>query len=226
LVCGLILTVSRTAHAHDPYEITSTAYLRSNRLDVEIEMEFRTALSLAGVENPWSLKDPPEDLFQSKLPLLQEAAGNFFKIAAGGEPLAVRATNVVLGVENHVRFTLEFPADARRPLRFAADGLKPFEGQGPYGTSLTVLDMVNKKVLSQAVLYPATPGTEVGPQTIATTLPTNALIRVAPARLVPTNTASAAPPEKESAWSRGVVFLLAGLAFLAVVAVWCRRKPA
>src|SRR5207247_8874190 len=97
----------------------------------------------------------------------------------------------------HVRFTLEFPTDTRRPLRFSADGLKPLDGQGPYGTTLTVLDMVNKKVLSQSVLFPSTPLAEVSSQLEpGAPAPVQLPVRMAEEHLAPiSTTAKPSPPQ-------------------------------
>jgi hypothetical protein len=80
-------------------------------------------------------------------------------------------------------------------LRFEATGLKPFEGQGPYGTTLTVLDIVNKKVIGQAVLFPSS---EVGDFGSAANGDTTGLIRIAADQLKPT-ASTIAPSPAESA---------------------------
>src|SRR5262249_1405594 len=149
--------------AHDPYEITSTASVFTNGIDVRVEMEFRTALRLGGVElRP---TEAVEDSFRANRDGLLRSAGGFFRVFAGGNLLAPQGTHVVLGVENHVQFELRYPASHFRPLRFVAEGLKQFEGQGPYGTTLTVLDMVNKTVIGQTVLSPAVATSEFGATT-------------------------------------------------------------
>jgi len=212
--------------AHDLYEITSTASIFTNSIEVQVEMEFRTALRLAGVE---TAQPPSEELFRANQSRLLATAGNFFQVFAGGNLLTLRSTNVTLGVENHVQFRLEFPASRFRPLRFTADGLKPFEGQGPYGTTLTVLDMVNKKVLGQTVLYPASATGEFDSTTNANLAAASPPIRVTPAQVQITNSvtagvASVAEPEKGRftfGW-----FALVGAIIAVAFLIWrIRRVP-
>jgi hypothetical protein len=148
--------------AHDPYEITSTASVRADRMDVEVEMEFRAAMILAGVTSPPRADQTPSDLFAASRPRLSELAGVFYEVTAGGRTLVARQTNVTLAAENHVRFQLNYPPTEHRPLRFRAAGLQGFSESGPYGAVLTVLDMVNKKVLAQSVLFAATSVAEAG----------------------------------------------------------------
>jgi hypothetical protein len=208
--------------AHDPYEITSTASVFTNGIEVQIEMEFRTALRLAGVEfKPSQVADESFNANRSKL---FAVAGGFFQVFAGGNLLAAGDTNVMLGVENHVQFQIHYPPSRFRPLRFVAEGLKPFEGQGPYGTTLTVLDMVNKTVLGQSVLYPDSVKVEIGSTTNATVVSWQEPIHVTAERVVRTNfqdtiVVSAAPAVNHS--TRLKVALVIG-AVIMMVALICR----
>ncbi len=178
------------ASAHDPYEITSTVRIESNRTAVEVEMEFSAAMALIGA-SPSREASQEAALFQSHLPELRHAAGGFLEIGGAGGPLAATRTNVTLGVENHVRFELEYPAPGRG-LKVAATGLKPLAERGAFGVGLTVLDMVNMKVLGQATLFVHSPVAEFAPAG----LPAMAVATVAP----PTNsgTSSAVPPAPSS----------------------------
>ena len=162
LIC-LAALFATPAWAHDPYEITSVAYLYSNRIELFMEMEFPTGLTLAG-------QKPVRDVavltqFEAALPRLRELAGGFFEFTAGHNVVLPLATNVELGVEDHIRFRMEFTPTQYRPLRFVAHGLGSDSSENPYGTSLTVLDMVNQKVLGQTTLFAATPTAEFPPRT-------------------------------------------------------------
>jgi hypothetical protein len=208
------------AWAHDPFEITSTIRLESNRTVVEIEMEFRAAMRLAGVPRAVEAADSAVQ-FQSKLPELQRQAAQFFELGNAGGKLMVTGTNVTLGVEDHVKFNLEFPA-TRDGLRVNAAGLKMLGEEGPFGTSVTVLDMVNLKVLGQSVLFASSPVAEFAPSApsapmpttvnLATNLPTTA---VAATTVAPTK--PAAPP------GRGRLFILIGIG-LVILNIWRWRK--
>jgi len=160
---GILLgsMISRPALAHDPYEIVSTAYLHSNRLDLEVQMEFNTAMLVAGVNRREHPDVSEGDLFGRVKPQLEAVAAKFFEVLAGGGELPLRQAGVSLGVENHVQFELTYAQPDKQPLRFKAIGLRALEGLGPYGTALTVLDMVNQKVLGQPVLFPDSPEIEV-----------------------------------------------------------------
>lgn len=156
---GLLLF---SAWAHDPYEITSVAYIYSNRIELDMEMEFPTGMQLAG-------QKPVRDVaalsqFEVALPQLRELAGAFYTFTAGNNVVLPLATNVELGVEDHIKFQVEFAPSPYRPLKFVAHGLGNASSENPYGSSLTVLDMVNQKVLGQTTLFAATPTAEFPPK--------------------------------------------------------------
>ena len=208
------------AWAHDPFEITSTIRLESNRTVVEIEMEFRAAMRLAGVPPAGEAADSAVQ-FQSKLPELQRQAAQFFELGNAGGKLMVTGTNVTLGVEDHVKFNLEFPA-TRGGLHVNAAGLKTLGEEGPFGTTVTVLDVVTLKVLGQAVLFASSPVAEFAPLakvaakpatvSAATNLPAATVVATAVAPAKP-----AAPP------GRGRLFILIGIG-LAILNIWRWRK--
>jgi len=154
----LLIFVQWRSFAHDPYEISSTIRIESNRTTVEVEMEFNTAMTLIGVPRSRERVDQGA-LFQSKLAELRQQAARFFEVASGSEALTATGTNVTLGVENHVKFDLEFPP-TQTGLKLNATGLKSLGEQGPFGVGLTVLDLVNMKVLGQSTLFAANPVAE------------------------------------------------------------------
>ena len=179
-----------TAGAHDPYEITSTAYVRSNQIELFIEMEFPAGMKLAGI-------DPARDVavisqFEAALPRLRDLAGIFFRVTAGNNAVAILSTNVELGVEDHIRFRLEYAATPHRPLQFAAHGLGADSDNSPYGTSLTVLDMVNQKVLGQATLFASQANAQFPPQ------PTKPISVEATIETTPLTTNSVPQPQPDS----------------------------
>jgi len=181
--------------AHDPYEITSVAYLYSNRIELFMEMEFPTGMTLAG-------QKPVRDVavlsqFEAALPRLRELAGGFYEFTAGNNAVQPLSTNVELGVEDHIRFRMEFASTQYRPLRFVAHGLGTDANENPYGTSLTVLDMVNQKVLGQTTLFAATPTAEFPPRITESVETGTAAIETNPAVATiatPTPTPQATPP--------------------------------
>ena len=169
LIC-LVVGYSASSRAHDPYEITSVAYLHSNRIELFVEMEFPTGMTLAG-------QKPVRDIavlnqFEAAMPRLRDLAGSFFDLTAGNNVVLPLSTNVELGVEDHIRFQVEFKPTPYRPLRFVARGLGAESSESPYGTSLTVLDMVNQKVLGQTTLFAGSPTAEFPPRNIDAPEPT------------------------------------------------------
>jgi len=140
-----------TALAHDPYEITSTLSLYSNRAELLVELEFRAGMFLSGHAEPMGANDAPAQ-FEVARGALTKTAGQFFRLSTGHEDFKPASTAVTLGVENHIRFKLSYPplTDA---FSLSIPGLKSLSDQGPYGASITVLDMENKKVLGQSVLF-------------------------------------------------------------------------
>ena len=166
------------------------AYIYSNRIELFMEMEFPTGMTLAG-------QKPVRDVaavsqFESALPRLRELAGGFFAFTAGHNVLLPLSTYVELGVEDHIRLRMEFGPTQYRPLRFVARGLGTDADANPYGTSLTVLDMVNQKVLGQTTLFAATPTAEFPTRT-----PEQTEVSPAPPEsnaLVTTNAPAPLPP--------------------------------
>ena len=188
----------RPALAHDPYEIISTAYLHSNRLDLNVQMEFNTALLVAGV-NPRAYPGIPEaELFEQVAPQLESAAAEFFQVMSGGEELSLAGAAINLGVENHVQFSLTFPHPDKQPLRFIANGLRGLESVGPYGTTLTVLDMVNQKVLGQPVLFGDRPEMDVPVPSIVNPQPAELTSALPEASGMPPEHPPDAAPEMEA----------------------------
>ena len=106
----LVMAGAFASHAHDPYEITTRAYLYSNHLELRIEMEFPAAMLLANRGSAQPDAPTQADQFALALPTLQARAANFLRVFAEGRRLVVSSTNVSLGVENHVRFVLQLPA--------------------------------------------------------------------------------------------------------------------
>jgi hypothetical protein len=154
LVLVLVSGLFMSAQAHDPYEIASVVYIQSNRIEVFLEMEFPTGLRLAGLAP--SRTTSAESQFAAAVPRLEQFAGGLFEISASNHVLLSLRTNVELGAETHLRGHLEFALTEDRPLRFDPRGLRSVQDV-PNGVSLTVLDMVNKKVLGQATLFADSP---------------------------------------------------------------------
>src|SRR5215471_2878611 len=95
--------------AHDPYEITSTLSLYSNRAELHAELEFRAGMQLSGHTEPVETSDA-QPRFEVARPTLTKAAAQFFRLSTGNDELKPGSIAVTLGVENHIRFKLSWPA--------------------------------------------------------------------------------------------------------------------
>ena len=145
-----------SVRAHDPYEITATASIQTNRIEFRAVLEYRAARLLAGLGWPTNqVNEAPE--FLTMQPALEKVAAEFFRVTAAEKVLSPGAVEVSLGVENHVTFAVNFPANNVSGIIVSAPGLTALAAEGPYGTGLTVLDMVRKKVWGQKVFTSANP---------------------------------------------------------------------
>ncbi len=158
---ALIALATPAARAHDPYEITSVAYVHSNRLELLVSCEFVTGMRLAGIEPQRDV--PVASQLAAAQPALLQLAGSFFAITAGNHAVPPLRTNVQLDVEDHLQLQLEFAPTPHRPLQFTARALSNVP-DSPYGTTLTVLDMVNQKVLGQSTLFATADRAEFPPR--------------------------------------------------------------
>ncbi len=147
---ALLLVSVLVAKAHDPFEIASVVYLQSNRFELMVEMEFATGVILSRSE-PSQAASADAQFESVRLPL-EQLMGGLLEITAGSNAVVSVRTNVQRGMEPHIRGQLELTLTDHRPLRFSAPGLRAVP-DAPYRIRLTVLDMVNRKVLGQTILF-------------------------------------------------------------------------
>ena len=209
----LLALGSLRALAHDPYEITSALSLYSNRTELRVEMEARTALLFAGHSESVTSEQIP-GIFTSLHEALTDTASRFFKVTAAEREMYPEKTSLLLGVEDHIQFTLQFPRVRGQSIRCEPRVLHAFTNEGPYGISLTVLDMVNKKVLGQSVLFRDSSAVEF-PSLSSPTLspplsetlsnapasPAADVVKLSPSDLEPAEQPSASPPEVQRSQS-------------------------
>jgi hypothetical protein len=219
-----------TALAHDPYEITSVVYIQSNRIELFVEMEFPTAMTLAGQKPLREVSGLSQ--FEAALPQLEQLAGNFLEITAGNHAVSPLRTNVQLGVEDHIQCQVEFAPTDYRPLRVLPRGLRGV-ADSPYGISLTVIDMVKKQVLGQAVLFANSlaaefPVTTPDSNTPPLAMPILAVTKPGPAASVATetNALSRAADTDRSLRSRSLLpmMILAAVGVLLAVSRWLKPR--
>src|SRR5262245_60886278 len=118
--CALLFLATLSAFAHDPYEITSTFSIHTNRSEMRIELEYRAAASLAGA----MASNEGTVTFEKMRPALKKVAGGFYRITANGKEVLPDDVNVSLDVENHVRLNVSYPSVAGQTVAFDAVALK------------------------------------------------------------------------------------------------------
>jgi hypothetical protein len=214
-----------SARAHDPYELTAVMYIRSNVVELFIEAEFPTGMTLAGLTPTRDVA--AETQFEAGLSQLKNFAGGLFEITAGNNVIQPLSTNVELAVEMHIRGKVEFALTDYRPLRFVPRGLKAVP-DAPYGVSLTVLDMVNQKVLGQSALFADSPPAEFPVADLATTTVAQPTLAVRKPDEPPMITETTAPSATgnvgarvRARWPMGVLLLGA---VVAILVAWQRSS--
>jgi len=83
---------------------------------------------------------------------MNDRAADYFKLWSDEESLAATSATATPGVENHVQLRLLYPRPAGGAFKVEAPLLVTLAADGAYGVSLTLLDMVNQKVVGQSVL--------------------------------------------------------------------------
>jgi hypothetical protein len=128
------LLLARTARAHDPFQITSTARIHADRIDLRVTMFGRTAMKVCFADQ----RPAPLDraAFDALRPQIEACAARLFDVTAGGERLAPTSAIAILTEENDVDSTLTYPAATRAPLVFDAVHLKRLTDP-TYGAELT-----------------------------------------------------------------------------------------
>lgn len=116
-----LLAVTRVAHAHDPFEVTTVAKLREDGLELVVTMTRRTALSLAA-------RRPGGPDFNALAPEL-------YDVRAAQKPLVARAVRVDLA-GGEVAFHVDYEPPPSGPLRFVAMHVRAL-GEG-YTSTLEV----------------------------------------------------------------------------------------
>jgi len=154
LICALLGVGGLPAAAHDSNVIAAVAYIRPTQVQLVMEMTFPTGMILAGCKPSSDLT--VERQFEAGQSPLRLFLGGLIEVTAGSRACLALRTNAELTLEQHIRGSVEFPATTNRPLRFIARGLRDAP-ESPYRVALSVLDLVNRKVLGQVVLAADSP---------------------------------------------------------------------
>ena len=220
IILSLAVMFAINARAHDPFEITGIVYLRTNQLELFLEMEPRPARLLSGA--PAAI-EPAMVLSQLEL-----KAPTLVRLWSGPTELKPTSITAMEGTENHAQLRLLYPLPPAGPFRIETPLLAQLEADGPYGVVLAVLDLVNQKVLGQSVLFADTP--EASFTRPSSPLPTANAPSPRPKSEAPAEAASAkldaaATTSASDSTSGPIVWwwALVGLGIVAVL-VWLSRR--
>ena len=127
---------ARVARAHAPFEITSTARLHADRLELRVLVALSTATKMC--LRPGEAARPiTRATFEPQRPAFEACARALYAITAGGQPLAPRAVRVAATEEDDLDATIDYPAPVAGPLLFDAGYLRRLPDP-TYGATLTV----------------------------------------------------------------------------------------
>jgi hypothetical protein len=168
--CILVLAFFVTsAWGHDPYEISTKLYLRTNSLELRVTVAAKTMVTLMAADGDRSVAlTSPADV-EGARPSLAKCAANLFQITAADQVLIAASTNVALGVEDHMELVLTYPRPAPGTLRVNAIHLKKLPEGDPYGAAVTVVDLANNVALGQQLLTRSEPVFEARVSGVPTT---------------------------------------------------------
>jgi hypothetical protein len=127
--------VARAALGHDPFQITSTARVHRDRIDVRVTMYERTAAQICLEGAPAAHLDAAR--FEASRAQFDACAPRLFDVTAHGRKLVPSAASASLTAENDVDFSVTYPPAAAPPLVFDAVHLRRLSNP-TYGAELTV----------------------------------------------------------------------------------------
>lgn len=195
--------------AHDPYEITTEAWLRANTLELDATMARSTSMGvLSG--SPESVPFDPEK-FDELRPKFEKAAESLFTLTLDGKPLPVPKVRVGLTIENDLEIHLAYPRPAAGTLRVEA----PHVGKLGYGYGNVFTAHGDKgALLEQRMLTSAEPALEFSIAPASATTPTPA-----PAAVTPKAAEKPAQPARVSITPKillalGAVMIIGALVFI------------
>lgn len=217
LICALVVAGSSAAAAHDSNVVAAVVYIQPDQIQVVMEMAFPTGMILAGC--PPSGEATLENRFAAGQLPLKKFLGGLLEVTADSNSLQALRTNVGLTLEQHIRGSVELATTTNRPLQFFARGLRGASA-APYRVALSVLDLVNRKVLGQAVLAADSPPAMFPPAMASTvapvSAPTNEAVVVNQGRDTAPRSTSSTPPAK----FRWPVALAAFAAVIILLVTW------
>jgi hypothetical protein len=146
-VAMAMLAAAGSARAHDPFQVTSTARVHADRIDLKVTMFERTALQLC-LDGPRTTHIAPAQ-FEASRAQFDVCAAGLYEVTAHGHRLLPSAARAALTDEKDVEFTLGYPPANGGPIVFDAVHLKRLPDP-TYGAELTVTG--DATFLGQALL--------------------------------------------------------------------------
>lgn len=144
------------SRAHDPYEITARATLKTNSMELRLIFDARAVEKfVADTESRPQLRST--GALEVEKARVSKVLARLVQVRSAEKPLMSLVTNVSAKAEEHIDCVLTFARPAAGQLEFDASDLKKLSGEEPYGVVLTVIDLPNNEVLGQQVLSAANP---------------------------------------------------------------------
>jgi len=127
-----------TAHAHEPYEITTDAHITHGRLDVHVLVAVRTAapMCLSDEADQRRLVADPSGAVTLR-DALESCARRLYAVSSNGQPLVARQVRVFRTEEDDLDLRVVYPEPGPGALRFEALQLRRL-ADPTYGATLTV----------------------------------------------------------------------------------------
>ena len=142
--------------AHDVSEIGTAVYLHTNRVELNVVLVRPTIMRAADAQGVHLLDFSRPDERENAMPVLRSQGEALFTLQLGTNRLAPLPVTVNLGQDDHVNFRLTYltpiPRGTNDLLTLEAKVLSHLPTDERYAVSLTILDMVNPRVVSQKLL--------------------------------------------------------------------------
>jgi hydrogenase/urease accessory protein HupE len=145
----VLLCVPRSAHAHDPFEITTDAHVSGEELRLHTTLSLLTA-TRACFDGPDAQRRLEPRDFESFRDAFDACARDYYRISSGGAVLPARSASARLGVEGDVELLAAYARPRVSPLLFEALPLRKLMARA--GVVLTVTGA--RTFLGQKLLSP------------------------------------------------------------------------
>jgi hypothetical protein len=160
----LLLFASFHSFAHDSFEITLTARLYTNRIELRAVMLRKTIQHVAESQGVHLLDFSIPSEREEAMPILRSQAAGLFALACGTNMIRASKIEVALAEEDHVGFNLIYPITnvlECAAMKLDAKLLAHLPTDDPYAVSVIVLDLENNQVRGEKILNTKSPSMEL-----------------------------------------------------------------